>query len=160
MALFVKLLSTMPYGAMSGDETKLDKAHGRVHVVKHPFWRSTSVELSNWLRGLDALHMSTRFNSDGRPRRGAFPHRRIRGRSDESPSNPAHGLPCNFYSLKFLQTLNKYELRQLKVKPEITLSFPPAIQDIINRFRHVQSKHERPLPAKFPKAAPSKQKSG
>ncbi|KAF4603288.1 hypothetical protein EYR38_003701 [Pleurotus pulmonarius] len=160
MALFVKLLSTMPYGAMSGDETELDKAHGRVHAVKHPSWRSTSVELNNWLRGLDALHMSTRFNPDGRPRRGAFPHRRIRGRSEESPSNPAHGLPHNFYSSKFLQTLDKYELKQLKMKPEITLSFPPAIQDIINRFRHVQSKHERPLPAKFPKAAPSKQKSG
>ena len=104
---------------MSGDE--MDTVHGRV-IPTRLSWRSREVD--EWFQHLDALYMSTRYNAEGRPKRGAFPtyrqRRNVRPR-DEVHGAPVPGLPENFYDSDWLASLAEEDRIDLDVQPAISL---------------------------------------
>jgi hypothetical protein len=104
---------------MSGDET--DHRQGQVrHVVLRLPWRSPA--LKSLMKTLDLVHISSRFSTTGRAKRGAFPHRRIPSSRVEHDSTPVPGLPRNFYDPIWLKSLSKLERRALQVKDEVDLT--------------------------------------
>jgi hypothetical protein len=121
---FRPLIQSLTLDAMSGDET--DHTHGQVRyaVTKLP-WRSTAVK--GLLKTLDLVHLSSRFSSTGRAKRGAFPHRRTLSSRIEQDATPVRGLPRNFYDPDWLHTLGKHERRALNVQDEVDLSLEPAV---------------------------------
>ena len=105
---------------MSGDESDHFDGHRR-YVVKKLNWRSKAV--TDALRVLDALALVSHWTSDGRPMPGKFPH--VRTHSEEVENrDPVRNLLRNFYREDWLETLDKYELRELNMGKEINLVFP------------------------------------
>jgi hypothetical protein len=121
---FRPLLRSMPLEAMSGDETDHVQGQVRYAVTRLP-WRSTNIR--NWLKTLDLVHLSSRFSTTGRAKRGAFPHRRTLSNRMEQDAAPVPGLPRNFYNPIWLGTLDKHELRALDVQDEVDLTLSPAV---------------------------------
>ena len=108
---------------MSGDET--DYMDGNSYRVNCKCgWRS---EEGNDLFDIcDALYMSTRFRSDGRPMNGRFPDpRTLSNRPDTRPAPP--GLPSNLYDAQYLSGLTDEEKRKLHMRPAFTFLFPAEI---------------------------------
>ncbi|KAJ7150001.1 hypothetical protein C8R43DRAFT_1128067 [Mycena crocata] len=119
------VIKSLPKDAMSGDEADHRNGNAR-YVAKTLAWRASVVDPV--MATLDALHLSTRFNPDGSAGRGKFPRARIRKTArPPTPGNPVPGLPQNFYAPAWLSSLPKFELRALKMKPAVDLSFSPAI---------------------------------
>ena len=78
------------------------------------------------LRVLDALALISHWTSDGRPMPGKFPH--VQTHSGEVENwDPVRNLPRNFYQEDWLETLDKYELRELNMGKEINLVFPARL---------------------------------
>ena len=117
-------MEKMPIDAMSGDET--DHRQGNLnYVVRIPAWRNPEVE--DFFKVLDSLHLSTRFQSNGRAKRGKFPHPRIRSGRPPITGTFVPGLPANFYDDNWLRSLTKFERSQLKIQPRIDLELSPYI---------------------------------
>ena len=93
----------------------------RVFVL---YWRSA--ELTELLMKLDALHMSTHFKSNGKPKPGRFPEirKRMTGNSKyvDHDATPVRGLPRNCYDQEWLDGLSDELLTWLAPKPEVDLS--------------------------------------
>lgn len=126
MQRFSTVLDAMPYEAMSGDES----AHegGRVrYAITSLRWRNPSEEVVRWFRMLDALHLSTRFNINDRPRPGKFPHLRVNSRRVERSDAPVPGLPRNFYDPTWLASLDPFEEQNLDIQNPIDLTFSPEM---------------------------------
>jgi hypothetical protein len=118
------LMDKIPVGAMSGDET--DHRQGNLnYVVRPPVWRNSEIE--PFFMALDDLHLSTRFSSNGRAKRGKFPHPRIRSGRPPIPGGGIPGLPVNFYDPRWLRTLTNFERKELKIKPSIDLELSPYL---------------------------------
>jgi hypothetical protein len=118
------LFYTLTPDAMSGDET--DHGHGQVrYAMTKVLWRSTA--LKSCLKTLDLVHLSSRFSSTGRAKRGAFPHRRTPSSRIEHDATPVHGLPRNFYDPIWLGTLDKHERRALNVQKDFDVTFTPSV---------------------------------
>jgi hypothetical protein len=105
---------------MSGDESDHLDGHRR-YVVKKLNWRSDAA--TQVLRVLDALALVTHWTSDGRPRPGKFPHVRIDSKKVEN-RDPVCNLPRNFYSEDWLNTLDKYERKELNMGKSINFVIP------------------------------------
>lgn len=116
---FVPMLNRLPVNVHSEDEA--DHSHGKaIYVIKDLPWRSPLV--IEFFRVLDALHRSTRFNANGEAEPGAMPRTRVpSGRKDETAVVPK-GLPRNFYSETFLQTLEDFEIEEYNMQPEVDLT--------------------------------------
>ncbi|KAI6024146.1 hypothetical protein PISMIDRAFT_31175 [Pisolithus microcarpus 441] len=124
LARFSSLWATLPPDAMSGDETDHQPGQKRYAITKLS-WRSQAA--TEWLRVFDPLHLSTRFNSNGRAKRGALPHTRIPSRRVEMSSQPVPRLPSNFYDAAWLLTLDDDAKAKLKMLPEVDLMHTPAV---------------------------------
>lgn len=108
---------------MSGDESDHSDGHRR-YVVWKLNWRSS--EVTTVLRALDALALVSHWTSDGWPRPGKFPHARIYSDRVEN-RDPVPNLPRNFYQKDWLNTLDKYELRELNIGQPINLDLPDRL---------------------------------
>jgi hypothetical protein len=109
---------------MSADETEYVRGEFR-YVITNPPWRSSLV--TTFLRHFDKIHLSSRFTSLDRPKRGAFPHRRWPSRRVDHSSKPVPRLPKNFYDDAWLATLEEFELLELDIQPEYDLSLSPSV---------------------------------
>ncbi|KAH9168267.1 hypothetical protein EDB89DRAFT_1855711 [Lactarius sanguifluus] len=112
---------------MSGDESDHTGGHRR-YVVRKLNWRSD--EVTRVLRILDALVLVSHWTSDGRPRPGKFPHIRIDSNRVEN-REPVRNLPRNFYQPEWLDTLDKYERQELKIRKPVDLKLPPGIEQYV-----------------------------
>ncbi|KZS99537.1 uncharacterized protein LAESUDRAFT_667862, partial [Laetiporus sulphureus 93-53] len=125
LARFQRFWDTIPYTAMSGDES--DHSRGKVrYVVTRLRWRSAGLE--KWLRVFDWMHLSSRFTAEGKPRRGAFPRYRRRGSNRlERLGDPVPGLPQNCYDAMWFAGLNEEERSSLNVQPALDLAHSEAV---------------------------------
>lgn len=125
MQSFIPVLEKMPYYSCSGDESCPRNGEARYEITNLR-WRNTAIR--EWFHALDALHMSTRFQVNGRPLPGALPHYRVNSDRVEEDAPPVVGLPRNFYDEEWLEDLDEIELEQLDVQPPMDITFSPAIQ--------------------------------
>ncbi|RDB16154.1 hypothetical protein Hypma_003344 [Hypsizygus marmoreus] len=148
----IPLISSLKSEVMSGDES--DHRNGeRKYVIRRLAWRNP--ELDHFFMILDALHLSMRFGSDGRAKRGKFPHPRIRDvprPAAEVDAVPA--LPINFYNPKWLDTLDPLSKRLLDAQDPVSLDFSPYIMRRAKKFEHVINSSTAPLPDNHPSLPP------
>ena len=109
---------------MSEDEGDYVNGEFR-YVIVNPAWRSPLV--TPFIRLFDKIHLSSRFTSLNRPKRGAFPHRRFPSRRVGHPIKPVRGLPRNFYDETWLANLEEFEMRALDIQPERDLSLTDSV---------------------------------
>lgn len=125
MQSFIPILKRMPYYSCSGDESYIHNGQVR-NEITNLRWRNTAIK--KWFHTLDALHMSTRFQVNGQPLPGAFPHYRVNSGRIEDDAPPVVGLPRNFYDEDWLENLDEIELEKLDVQPPMDITFSPAIE--------------------------------
>lgn len=113
----------------SADESDYDD-EGNVHYVVNQLpWRAG--DLTQYVRALDVLHLSTRYKSSGRRMPGPLPHfRSTTPKRIDAGATPVPGLPCNFYDKDWLATLDESELHALRIQDfEIDLHIPPFLRE-------------------------------
>ena len=135
------------------------------YVITNLPWRAPRV--AEFMKVFDKIHLSSRFTSMDRPKRGAFPHRRIPSRRVDHSSKPVPALPINFYERTWLDSLSEFELQELNVQPPFDLSFTPSVTTSVRflvysisilslfcrlaaRFWNVIDHTTRPLPRNDP----------
>ncbi|KAL4260737.1 hypothetical protein AB1N83_008542 [Pleurotus pulmonarius] len=151
------LWESMPMEVVSGDETDHGPSSNRrlynktvqerYAITNHP-WRS--LEVKQWFRTFDALHMATRFTLDDRAGPGRFPHIRIESGRVSKKSRPVPGLPRNFYNPDFLRSLNDHDLETLNPQADFNLSFSRRVQYIAERFKNVKTHKDQPVSRDHP----------
>ncbi|KAJ3506584.1 hypothetical protein NLJ89_g6789 [Agrocybe chaxingu] len=142
-----KKLSHIPPSAFSDDE--LEVVDGEIHyVIIKPEWRDEHVDNLNEV--LDGLDTSRRFQEDGTPKAGAFPHPRIPSTTRVYSGPPPPGLPSNWYKPSLLQGMTETAKKLLDMQPPLDCSFPPEILQIAARFRGVKSRDDKPLGREVP----------
>ncbi|KLO06160.1 hypothetical protein SCHPADRAFT_895681 [Schizopora paradoxa] len=137
------LFNVLGLDSMSDDERDGVGIYGerRFRIIeqewKHP-------DLTYWVRILDGLYISTRFNEAGKPTPGNWPRIRLppAPNAPKSKKLPPSGLPRNFFNPEYLASLYPYQLARLQVKPPRKLEFPPELIE----YRDVTSSSMRPLP--------------
>lgn len=93
---------------------------GRRYKIAKVQWRSP--EATKWLRTMDFIYAGTKINED----RTSRPGNQFRQRYSstlERVGCPIIGLPRNFYNEMWLSTLNPKERDELRMQPEVDLSF-------------------------------------
>ncbi|KAK7450520.1 hypothetical protein VKT23_012851 [Stygiomarasmius scandens] len=152
------------HDAMSGDETDNArprgqgprKASNKRHVrraITVLEWRSR--ELGDLLHQLDACHLASRHEGEGRYGRGAFPDERFRSlRKERYLFFPPKGLPVNFYDAAWLRKLDDEDRQALSVKPRADLTLPSRVTRLAKRFGHVNARGVPPLPNDHPSLPP------
>ena len=127
MSRLREIWNTIPWEAMSGDET--DHHSGKVrYVITSLPWRAKWIR--EWMAVFDQLHLATRFQESGRATAGAFPHLRVRSarhREDQICTQAVPGLPRNFYDEDWLRDQTPRTIRELRIRPEIDLRFSPLL---------------------------------
>jgi hypothetical protein len=127
----------------SGDERELDCQY--VRYGKYSLlWRSSPLE--EFLRSMDAVHMSTRFKPDGKPRAGNVPVYRVRSSRVDDFSDVPTGLPENYYCPEYLMTLTDWERQKLDVQPSIPLEIDEGLRAIIEKYKNCTGRHSIPGP--------------
>lgn len=128
MAKYIALL-----GVLGHSEDETDREHRTVdnrarYLIKRLEWRSD--ELTQYVRALDVVHLSTRWSRSGRPRRGQFPRIRVATRNKvDRDARPVPGLPRNFYDPSWLAAQSEEDRLVLRVQEfEVDLSIPHSIQ--------------------------------
>lgn len=128
MEAFSHLWKRMSKDVCSGDEAVTYPNQTSRYEVLTPGWRNP--ETKAWFRIWDSLAMSMRYGPDGKPNGpGRFPHVRIdpiSQRPNRCAKAPAK-LPRNFYDPDWYRSLDRIQRQNLGAKPEIALTFPPAI---------------------------------
>jgi len=109
---------------MSGDETDRQPGQHRYAIMRLNWCSQAATE---WLRVFDHVHLSSRFNSNGRAKRGAFLHVQVPSCRVELSSQAVPRLPSNFYDETWLLTLDDHAKAKLDMLPEVDLSHTPAI---------------------------------
>ncbi|KAJ8463289.1 hypothetical protein ONZ45_g17635 [Pleurotus djamor] len=146
---FVPVWKSMPWYAVSGDESDYANKPVRKFKITRLHWRSE--EVTAWFRLFDHLHMSSRFTQDDRPSPGQYPRYRIPSNRLEQYNNDVpRGLPTNFYAAAFLASLTEIERAKLQEQPAIPLTVSNAIQYISKRFERVFTSKMKPLPPNDP----------
>lgn len=111
---------------MSGDESDRNtKKTDRKYFIVRPIWRSQ--EVTEWLRIMDFVHISSRFAADGRATKGNWIRDRVRSMRVDQNSKPIPGLPYNFYDQIWLRSLTPKERKALRVREAIDLSHSEEI---------------------------------
>ena len=112
---FLPHLEQMGKDGMSDDEDAHEDGM-RVYEPGIPHWRSREITL--YLRILDLLHLSTKFNAFNIASPGNWP--RIRTPSQRTADrSPVALLPQNFYEPVWLETLTKEQTDALQMRPAI-----------------------------------------
>lgn len=117
----------------SGDESDHRDMNTLRYTILQLEWRS--MELTQYLRALDVVHLSTRWTRDGRPKQGRFPRIRrvVNGRVDTS-AEAVPGLPRNFYDATWLSLQSPETVLALQISDAVVdLSIPPRIQTYVVR---------------------------
>lgn len=102
------------------DHIPQPRSKRRCYKVTKMQWRS--MEVTKWLRTMDLVYVGTKFHEDNT----AVPGNQFRLRypSDKTQiGRPITGLPHNFYTPAWLQTLSPEQLAVLDVQPEIDINF-------------------------------------
>lgn len=115
---------------MSGDE--IDNVQEERYAITKLPWRSEHI--TAWLRTFDHIHLSTRFKSNGQPKRGAFPHARIPSRRVDHQAEPVPGLPQNFYDPTWLLSMDDAAREALRIQPELNLTHTPMVLRWVGTF--------------------------
>ena len=103
----------------SGDESDHKSSSTVRYVIQALPWRSD--EVTQYVRALDAVHMSTKFTISGRPIPGAWPRTRVLSKkSVDTCANAVPGLPRNFYNPAWLADQEEWRVRMLQIK-EVTV---------------------------------------
>ncbi|KAH0825887.1 hypothetical protein J3R83DRAFT_7679, partial [Lanmaoa asiatica] len=134
---FDSLWKTIPFEAMSGDESDDDQGEKR-YAITNPSWRSEAV--TAWLRTFDYIYLSTRFNSNGRPKRGALPHLRIPSCRVAHQDKYVPGLPRNFYDPTWLLSRDEASLAALQMQPEQDLTHSSAVLSVAEQYKNVHGR--------------------
>ncbi|KAI6145624.1 hypothetical protein BKA82DRAFT_4357728 [Pisolithus tinctorius] len=122
---------------MSGDES--DHLPGlKRYAITRLNWRSQMA--TDWLRVFDLIHLSTRFNANGRAKHGAFPHTRVPSRRVESAGAAVPGLPSNFYDSTWLLNLDDDDKVRLNILPEVDLSHTEAVLRVAEKFKGMKGR--------------------
>ena len=122
---FRPLLESLTADTMSGDET--DHCHGQTrYAILRVLWRAPAATV--WLKTLDLIHLSSRFDSSGRAKRGAFPHKRVPSSRVEHNAEPVPGLPRNFYDPIWLQSLSEHGRRKLQIQHSVDLTMTEDVR--------------------------------
>ena len=107
------------------DDQKDHQDGERRYKISDLFWRDP--RLTKFLRILDGLYRSTKFDDGDRAAPGNWPRVRIPPHPEDpkSTKKPPTGLPRNFLNPEYLAQLQPYELRDLDVQEEkISLDIP------------------------------------
>lgn len=96
----------------------------RKFIVCCYFWRNP--DAAPFFRVYDALHLSTRFNSNGTPKPGRLPEIRLRCNRCIEGVAPS-GLPENLYNPVWLRELSPLQIKKLEMKPSVELKFSEEI---------------------------------
>jgi hypothetical protein len=106
---------------MSGDESDHANARGdKRYIIFQDEWRNP--DLVQWIRVLDKVYISTKWNRVGRASKGNWVRARIPTTQRTTRQGiPVAGLPRNFYNPTWLKKLDTFELEDLHVKPAIEL---------------------------------------
>jgi len=123
MRACLDILNSVPHGVCSGDESAHEAGENQYAITKME-WRSPM--LRNLFKILDRLYLSTRFNTDNRATRGAFPHIRIPSERLDHRAPPV-GLPKNFYNANYLQDLEPFQVARLNMRPPVLIAFSPSM---------------------------------
>ena len=118
---FTQLIRELETNGMSDDE-KDTRDLLRVppkYLIRKLEWRSA--ELTQFLRNLDLLHLSTRFTEKGDPTPGNWPRYRVEGRLIDDHSPVIKGLPLNFYDSEWLLSLEPEHREQIGYRPPVEL---------------------------------------
>jgi hypothetical protein len=111
------------------------------YVIVNPPWCATNI--AEFMKVFDKIHLSSRFTSMDRPKRGAFPHRRFPSRRVDRSSEPVPSLPVNFYEPIWLNSLSEFKLCELDVQPPVDLSFTPSVTTSVHVLHSIsQSTHQ------------------
>ena len=121
LATYHPVLLRASYKLESEDESGRD---GDDCVITNMPWRNP--EITDFLRALDAVHLSSRF-TDGKPSRGNWPHNRIPSCRKDLRTDAVSGLPSNFYEPSWLASQSEFELAKKKVQPEVRLTLSPRV---------------------------------
>ena len=113
---------------MSIDEVSCQQAGQVRYKIRGVTWRSA--ELRDFLRALDAIHLSTHFTPAGKRLPGTLPRVRYtpKVQSFIQPDPPPLRLPKNFYDDDWLRTLTPRELDRLCIQPAVKLEIPAELQ--------------------------------
>ena len=115
---YIPYLEALGKHGMSGDES--DHQHGeRQYTIVKEEWRAAA--LSRFLRIVDLLHLSQKYDGMQRASRGNWP--RFRKHSREAPvrGKAIAGLPENFYDSAWLERLNDMQRKDLDIRPRVDL---------------------------------------
>ncbi|KZT31923.1 hypothetical protein SISSUDRAFT_1067348 [Sistotremastrum suecicum HHB10207 ss-3] len=160
---FVPLLQSLGYEGMSEDESGTEAVHSPQDVpritndgqkgygILRSIWRNDDV-IMPILRVIDQISISRKFSANGRPQKGNWPHVRIpTNRFSERKHLPER--PLVVYRPSYIATLTPHQKEDLRIVP-LLLQIPPIPEDVkreAQRFAHVRSSLDRPLPtASFP----------
>lgn len=118
---------------MSDDEEDYDR-QGKEHLIALGMpWRSAEAE--EWMVRLDHVHMSTRWNAKGTPKRGNLPRWRVRGSTRmEIHCEPPRGLPENFYDARWLNELMEVDREALEATERVELGLSDRIMEYVSVF--------------------------
>ncbi|KAL0061122.1 hypothetical protein AAF712_012042 [Marasmius tenuissimus] len=145
MKRFVGIAKHFTIEMMSGEETETEKkgkSIAKTHRSLVQRWRSS--ELDEFLRLLDALHISTRYiESTAKYSPGQFPCYRTPSTKPDAEYHP-EGLPKNWYDKAYLDEVPGRR-QQLKVQPPVPLRLPDHVLRTARRFLHVRSRKDLPL---------------
>lgn len=101
-----------------------------------PVWRNPTPDVEAWFRTFDLLHMSTRYDENGKRKPGRLPRHRLQatGPQTSTPASYPKCLPQNFYDDTWLDTLDQFEKKQLKIQPHLELIFDDSIQRFVEEL--------------------------
>ncbi|KAH7905899.1 hypothetical protein BJ138DRAFT_1017065 [Hygrophoropsis aurantiaca] len=121
------LIKMLGADGMSSDESGHEGQQGEaIYFVTHKPWRAQ--KLTTWLRTLDSLHLYFRYQGKWKATSGAWPHIRVTSTvSSERAAVP--GLPENFYSATWLETLSEFETTDLQ--PEAPMQIPDIPDELV-----------------------------
>ena len=112
---FIPHLTQMGKEGMSDDEDAHEDGM-RVYESGIPHWRSD--EITIYLRILDLLHLSTKFDLFGTAAPGNWPRVRVPSQRVVE-KRPVGRLPKNFYNQAWLQTLTAKQQEELDMSPSV-----------------------------------------
>ncbi|KIP01374.1 hypothetical protein PHLGIDRAFT_17239, partial [Phlebiopsis gigantea 11061_1 CR5-6] len=125
---------------MSDDEDAHE--HGeRIYRSSIPHWRSR--EITIYVRILDLLHLSTKFDKFLTAASGNWP--RVRTPSQDIAQKPPVGrLPRNFYNSDWLETLSDQQIEALSILPDAEFSHTEEDLRIAYQHMNIRSRNDQP----------------
>jgi hypothetical protein len=121
-----------PWG-VSGDES--DHHGGRRSFIIFPdIWRNPKV--TGWVRTLDGVYLSTKFNQVDRPTKGNWVRTRLPTSTNGTRQGKVViGLPKNFYSEDYLKTLSEEGIEDLQMQPAVVLEHSSKVLRSVLAYR-------------------------